>query len=252
MMAPPGDMEGTVLFYLASYPRSGNSFVRHLIETLYGLPTYTIDRESSGTADRFWSPYIMDVDLPVWFVKTHRGPPHADTDEAAIHIIRDGRDTLVSHARYIAQNIGVLAPGSSTGFRSILKALILGTGRTGDVEDPIYSWSEHTMAWLERDARTAVVRFEDLIQDPRRVIGGAIRALNLRIHQHKGAHHKDFEELHESDPILYRRGVVGSWRDEMPDDLHELFWEHHGDAMLEAGYGIGGEVEQLEGQECLS
>jgi hypothetical protein len=45
-----------------------------------------------------------------------------------------------------------------------------------------------------------------------------------------------FEELHALAPRLFRRGRPGGWRDEMPDDLHRLFWHRYGDAMRRLGY----------------
>jgi hypothetical protein len=35
----------------------------------------------------------------------------------------------------------------------------------------------------------------------------------------------DFDELHRVDSLFFRRGTTGSYRDEMPGDLHELFWD---------------------------
>lgn len=37
----------------------------------------------------------------------------------------------------------------------------------------------------------------------------------------------DFEDLHSKWPSFFRKGKRGSWVDEMPDDLHWLFWDHH-------------------------
>jgi len=45
-----------------------------------------------------------------------------------------------------------------------------------------------------------------------------------------------FDVLHARWPTFFRRGHVGSWRDEMPSDIHDSFWPANRDAMLLLGY----------------
>jgi hypothetical protein len=37
-------------------------------------------------------------------------------------------------------------------------------------------------------------------------------------------------------PWFFRRGVVGTWRDEMPTSIQKLFLQKNGDAMERLGY----------------
>jgi hypothetical protein len=46
----------------------------------------------------------------------------------------------------------------------------------------------------------------------------------------------DLASLHERWPQFFRKGKAGSWREEMPIGLHELFWRHHAQAMNACGY----------------
>lgn len=48
-----------------------------------------------------------------------------------------------------------------------------------------------------------------------------------------------FEELNGIDPDFFRRGEVRSHQDEMPDELHELYWTQpeNAVAMRRLGYG---------------
>jgi hypothetical protein len=52
-------------------------------------------------------------------------------------------------------------------------------------------------------------------------------------------HIPTFGELHGIDPEFFRRGVPGAWREEMPEELHELFWSmaENAEGMVRAGYG---------------
>ena len=48
----------------------------------------------------------------------------------------------------------------------------------------------------------------------------------------------DTSDIPELDDDFFRRGLVGSHRDELSDDLHELFWAHpdNAAAMHRLGY----------------
>lgn len=48
-----------------------------------------------------------------------------------------------------------------------------------------------------------------------------------------------FQDLRETDPLFFRRGVVGTHRDEMPEALESLFWPRRAnrEAMALLGYG---------------
>jgi|GEM_PF-6489561 hypothetical protein len=45
-----------------------------------------------------------------------------------------------------------------------------------------------------------------------------------------------FQELHATIPWFFRLGKTGSWREEMPSHLQELFLKRHGDTLLRLGY----------------
>ena len=96
-------------------------------------------------------------------------------------------------------------------------------------------WSMNVTAWHERDGRTAVVRFEDLIRDPIGQVATALAELDLPLEETKEAM-PSFKSLQTRWPGFFRRGRIGSWRNEMPEDIHEQFWQRHGNAMRVLGY----------------
>ena len=53
-----------------------------------------------------------------------------------------------------------------------------------------------------------------------------------------------FAELHATVPWFFRRCVPGSWREEMPSHLQDLFLERHGDTLLRLGYLTRAQTEQ--------
>jgi hypothetical protein len=167
-----------------------------------------------------------------FFVKTHEMP--LGDLWPAIHLVRDGRDTLVSYAHYILQSEHGIPPGGNRElFLGILRELIAGTGHFG-------GWGPHVLAWTRRTAPTHIVHFEDLITDPGKELEDALVALGRRRVTKRVVPLPSFRDMHKGLPLLFRKGKVGSWREEMPRELQDLFWRHHREAMEALGYASPG------------
>jgi hypothetical protein len=217
--------------WLASYPRSGNTFFRIILSDRYGIPSIT-PRMAPESWEKLWridakrqpSP---DPTAPE-FVKTHALP--GDDSAPAIYIARDGRDALVSYAHFaLAFNREPTAePVTPKLFRATLRNLILET------QSAFGSWATNVEAWTARP-NTVVVRYEDLLADPLGVADRALASLGLHLLPVADAI-TTFDELREVDPKFFRRGVQGCHRDEFPLDLLELFWARNGATMTRLGY----------------
>ena len=116
----------------------------------------------------------------------------------------------------------------------MLEALIEASGSKGTG-----SWGRNVLSWLQSPPTHAVqVRYEALVADPgaaaARIVGAVAPHLRLRATPQIPS----FAELKTVDPLFFRRGVVGAHRNELPDDLHSLFWSHpeNRDAMSLLGY----------------
>src|SRR5436190_2684060 len=164
-------------------------------------------------ADRELLPALTALDETV-FLKTHRPANPGDT-APAIYLVRDGRDSVVSLAHY-RRGRGHSAI-KDLDFDAVLERII--TRRTANG-----TWSENVRSWTDRPGRTAVVRFERLIDDPAAALGGAVDVLGLEVPKPR-VELPSFEELRARDPVMFRRGKAGTWRTEMSPELEELFWE---------------------------
>src|SRR5262249_54086695 len=108
----------TLMMWLASFPRSGNTFFRIILHEVYGIETAEYALHSR--------PYLQHDYTNYSVVKTHLLPDALvpnDPTIPAVYLIRDGRDAVVSLAHY-RSNIG--DPGSS--FRKNLRAAIRAPG----------------------------------------------------------------------------------------------------------------------------
>jgi hypothetical protein len=226
-----------MLVWVASFPRSGNTFLRIALHRLYGIRTsvvYDID----GVAQRLGPRTVGFEARPAsiaemrtsdlqHFVKTHRRRDDDVRDgDRVICLVRDGRDALVSWARQRCEE-----PGRD--FRAELERMLVldkprGTG----------SWGDTTLSWLQPPMpHRAVLRYEHLVSDPQGAVRGVLSELDLRQALVAGASVPSFAQLRLLDPSFFRRGMVGSYRDEMPDDLHRLFWSRRDNAMAMALLG---------------
>ncbi len=225
------------MIWLASYPRSGNTFFRIVLDEVYGLQSSTYHNETDYPLDPDYA------DFPV--VKTHLLPAQlepADPSVPAVYLVRDGRDCVVSLAHYRKD---LLAPDSDIE-QNLLEAI--------DAADGSYfgGWSRHVAAWRKR--ADLIIHFEDLIEDPIACVGELGRWLDLppprldRVPDFAALRKQDFrygsgvehgfspEQRDRWRRGKFRRGQAGGWRQELPHRLHLRFLRRHGTELAALGY----------------
>jgi hypothetical protein len=161
-------------------------------------------------------------------VKTHR-LIDAEDPIPAVYIVRDGRDALVSYAHFLLRKDGVEDPDVGL-VHDRMGSLLDGNKAFG-------SWSESVQTWLDRKGATHLVRYEDLIAAPIEVSRQAASFLGLPLPPlQANALPPRFSALQARNPTLFRRGIAGAWKTEMPPGIEEQFWKMHGQAMTRLGY----------------
>ena len=230
-----------MIVWLASFPRSGNTMVRILLNRVYGRRSYSLYDERpweaaqahlvvAGSAGQVAEADLDELrrgDEPC-FVKTHGLPLD---DSPALCVVRDGRDALVSYAHYARTYEPEAHRGQS--FDDTLRMLI-------ESRDHFGGWSGNVGAWRARSsgAPTAWLRYEDILQHPLDRVVSALRQLGVDVAPAGEA--PGFAELHRQWPEFFRKGQAGSWRSAMTEALHILFWRRHHEAMRWFGYDHDG------------
>ncbi|HRZ42279.1 MAG TPA: glycosyltransferase [Bacteroidales bacterium] len=228
------------MIWLASFPRSGNTFVRNILFEVFGLESSTFDMHEGLLLEPGY------LDFPV--VKTHMLPGELIPDDPgikAVYLVRDGRDALVSMAHHRSD---IIAPGSP--FRENLQAAIM-----AEKGSFFGGWSQNVKQWIGR--ADLIIRYEELIVNPAacieriRLLAGwpegdysripTFAGLKFGLPRYGSGRDRSLsgEERKALAARNFRKGVAGAWQEEMPDDLMHLFWSMHGETMLKLGYHYG-------------
>lgn len=192
------------------------------------------------------------------FLKTHDAYGTAGSGEpilclpatvAAVYIVRNPLDVAPSYAFHcgvsIDETITTMTDESHTMAR---------LGRRGQRQVPqhIGSWSGHVASWLDApELSLHVVRYEDLSLRPRAEFGAVADFLGLDVAEDsldRALACSDFAELRrqedesgfvEGSPKasrFFRKGRVGSWREELTPAQVDRIVHDHGQVMRRLGY----------------
>lgn len=216
-----------LMIWLASFPRSGNTFFRNVLYEVYGLTSSAYHHDPNRKLVEDYAEY------PV--VKTHLLPaqlPKRYANEPSVYIIRDGRDAVISLAHHRKD---LIAPGSNF-YINLLNVIIAGKGTFFD------GWSKNVSAWAER--ADLCIYFADLIADPI----GEIEKLRKIMPLPEASVDKlpTFKQLKFGNPRYgsgdknkqnkaqkhFRKGKRGGWKEEFPPELLSLFWDYHRETMI--------------------
>lgn len=191
------------LVWLASYPKSGNTWVRAFLHNyiVNGRTPHSINQLADfsvsecataffDTAGQIISPQEAQARRPqvhrhlttlhedLVFVKTHNanldvyGTPLCSPalTAGAIYIVRDPRDVALSYAAFTGKSVDeIIAFMANEGAANASD----GT----QVFELLSSWSRHAVSWVAAPRRL-LVRYEDLLADPERGFGRIIRFLS--------------------------------------------------------------------------
>lgn len=259
--------------WLASYPKSGNTWVRAWLDALQrgqapdlmrlpvndgmdprlGLSTGDLNREQTAAMTRLsWTTACPD-DAACVPRKTHHAwvagpdgfPIHWQPSGArAVYLIRDPRAVAVSWAHHARVSID-----ESVAFMAAdVRPPIWDAAKTRDV---LRSWSHHVRSWTsQRDIPMIVVTYESMASQPAVQLTRIAKFLELERSPAQIdaaveacsfvtlATREIFEGFAEAtaDRAFFRRGEVDSWRQELSPELAARIAEDHGEVMEEFGY----------------
>jgi sulfotransferase family protein len=240
--------------FLASYPRSGNTWMRFLLWELISGQTADFDTVETAVPYIGLQSHGVPVLLPNGgrLFKTHE--PYRGDYRKAVYLVRDPRDVAVSNYERERGHLGDV----DYGLEHFLGQYIRGqTSSFG-------SWQTHTQSWLNSplfdQGEMILIKYEDLHSNPERTLArvadflelkvdsSAIRNAvlnntlsNMRLKEDRRVGKAAFakkRELLESERLV-RQGIVGGWSKRLTKQQSKLIENHAGTFLQDLGYDCG-------------
>lgn len=222
-----------MIIWLASYPRSGNTFFRVILNSVFDIKTYSLyddrgdigaDKETSAVVGHEFLPENFSIqkardDEKIYYIKTHELLDNrVDKNDKVIYLIRDGRESTLSFTKH-----------QNTFGNDTLQIIDTIYGKTF-----IGSWGGHIKSWGPKDREnTLLIKFETLVKEPTEYIKKLSDFLQI---QPVGNKIPTFDALKKINPNFFRSGKINSWEDVFSEEEHMSFWLKNYQMMIEYGY----------------
>jgi hypothetical protein len=226
--------------FIVGYPKSGNTWFQDLIAgAAYGvIPEFAPPVLAQNIVpDVHAMPFYMRLGTPMYF-KSHSLPTPAY--KRVVYLLRDGRDAMVSYYHHLLaqQKDGV----------DFLKLV-----QTGQGLFPC-KWHEHVEAWLANpyQAEIIVIKYEELKSNTTRELQRFCDFVKLKRTpeflqmiaegtafekmRHRESVHGWNDPSWPSDKLFIRKGKVGGYKDEMPQDVLDVFLKEAKGALTKCNY----------------
>jgi len=266
------------IVWLASYPKSGNTWVRAFLhnyivnaQTPHSINSL-IDFSVAECAAAFFGPdsaglstaqvqklrpevhaQLTRLHDDLVFVKTHNahlsmhGVPLCTpaVTAGAVYIVRDPRDVALSYAAFARKEVDEII-----GFMGAAGA----ANATDDAQvfELLGSWSEHALSWVAAPKRL-LVRYEDLLAEPERYFARIIRFLGTgevdAVRLNRAIAFSSFDTLSGQEAAegyragggakaFFRAGKAGQWRERLTAEQVRRIEVAHGAVMQKFGYEL--------------
>jgi hypothetical protein len=239
-------------FFLVSYPKSGNTWMRMILANLmkegdqeialHNVNSYIPDTHIAAKFRKIRDSQSVFNRLPYQFMKTHDPYFSFYRDKQVIYIVRDGRDALNSYYHYLqARNEGSI---------SMLDLI------RGKHDVPKGSWSQHIISWTHGACkRIIVIKYEDLIVDASTQIRKLLELLNWQLDDKRvqeAINSSSFQNLKHLEMkygwmqeartesgkniAFFRKGQAMDWQNTFSETDILTFWKYHKEGMSVSNY----------------
>ena len=189
-----------MIFWIASYPKSGNTWLRSIISALVysddGIFNFDLLKKIQqfpekiyfkdlikdfGNFDEIKKNWILaqdkiNLDNKIKFFKTHQGKYTVDGDNfttnvntrAVIYVVRDPRNVVNSISNHFSLSI-------ENSLKFMLSPKLIGNIKNFDesfIDNKpgmltlLGKWNDHYRSWTRNKKNLLLIKYEDLIQDP--------------------------------------------------------------------------------------
>ena len=207
---------------VASYPRSGNSWLRFLLYELVTGKTADFNAINDLYSPTANFPQFHKAPIISYFqgrlIKTHE--PYRKEYGRAIYIVRDPREVIISQYYYM-RGRGLIEGSLSEFVNKFIGGKIHGYG----------TWNCHVSSWLDAPiSDLLIIRYEDLKLEGCETLGSIANLLKIDVSTdqlNKILEHNSFQAMRKSEERLdreafrfvnndarfVRQGQISSWQD---------------------------------------
>lgn len=225
-----------MIVWLASYPRSGNTFTRSVFNHYFSVRSYSIygDHRDIGANAELrklvgHNESHSDLDLDqlrksdeLVLIKTHDCPSdYMSPSDSVVYIVRDGRDACISYLRYFHDVLDLP--------RVCLVDVIVGNVLFG-------FWGNHVLRWSQADIPNIYkFRFESITSDPDAY---AEQLADIFKMKRSCQPFPDFAAFKSAAPNFFNDGMPGSYGKHFSDVELATYELYNGPAMQLSGYRL--------------
>ncbi len=225
---------------LTEFPKSGGSWIATMIGDALEIPKRDINVRTGFDLFEInqhpWYKGVEELDFPTQSViKSHELPDSTliDFDATFIHLVRDGRDVVVS--KWFFEKEFCVKNGITSSFNRNFDEY---------VKDVAQDWTTYILAWAKKGVLT--VRYEDFLSEPVNVLGDLLKQVTgydlqksfLEEIVYKNSKEKFSESLSKTfrSNTFVRKGISGDWQNHFSKKNIESFNSVARNAMSLLGY----------------
>ena len=201
-----------MIIWLASYPKSGNTWVRSIISTLLysndgNFNFELIKKVSQFPEKKYFKEFIDDfgnfnkikeswilaqdtinLDNQIKILKTHQGKYNVGKDSftndrntlATIYIVRDPRTLVSSISNHYTLTL-------DEAFNFLITPQIIGNSKRWEDKETgmkclLGKWNDHYRSWTRDKSNLLLIKYEDLIKNPENELEKIINFLKKYLH----------------------------------------------------------------------
>jgi aryl sulfotransferase len=274
------------IIWLASYPKSGNTWFRAFLANLLhpmavpadineleggpiassrqlfdeatGLSSSDLTMDEIEILRPYVYRYIAEKTDDIVFHKIHdaytrtqEGIPlvPADASKGVLYFVRNPLDVAVSFAHHANSGFPEIARAMADDHYSFCSK----TSRLHmQLRQRLLSWSNHINSWVSQsEIPVLVIRYEDMMLNSEETFTKAVAFCGLQYTRdqvceaiskssfnelRKQENEKGFRERSPESQVFFRKGRIGSWKEELTQEIADIIVHDHRDMMKRLGY----------------